>query len=181
LAFDPATNRWNFPANSTLTNVGGASQVNELLAGGLYVDAHSAAYPDGEIRAQVLPEAISLAFGTLSGGQQTPPVSSPGSGIVSVLEDRSTLRFQINARTIGLSNVVSIGVYSGPGPASQSSWLFFLRPDSNGNLVVAGNLSTPGYNAGTWYVNVTTGGYASGEIGGLLPVINHPGAGEWDY
>ena len=173
LVFDAATQRWIVPADTHLTSVGSFAQVNDLLAGAMYIDAHSTAHPDGELRAQILLKTISLAFGSLSGEQEVPPMSSAGRGMVSVLENRETQSFQINARTVGLDNVVSIGVYSKAGPASQTNWLYFLRPDPNGNLLAGGAISTPGYNNGTWYIQVTTAQHLSGEIGGLVPVIDH--------
>lgn len=177
LTFDTATQRWIIPPNATLSTSGNASQVSALLTGGIYIDAHSATYPDGEIRAQVLPSTISLAFGPLSGNQELPPVSSQGSGLVSVMEDRANQIFRINARTVGLNNVISIGVYGVQGPAVQSNWLFFLRPDSSGNMTATGNLTTAGYDAGAWFMNVTTGSYVTGEIGGLLPIIDRSTVG----
>ena len=40
---------WNLPANAMLTT----AQVDDLLAGGLYLNAHSQDYPGGEIRGQL--------------------------------------------------------------------------------------------------------------------------------
>ena len=174
LNFDAATNRWTVPADATLTTSSSASQVNELLRGRLYVDAHSAAHPEGEVRGQLLMDGMSLAFAPLSGDRELPPVSSAGTGIVSVLENRSTQRFEINARVLGLNEVVAIGVYTGPGPATFSNWLYYLRADENGDLILSGDVKAQGYNTGTWFMNVLTAANRSGEIGGYLPVIPPP-------
>lgn len=43
--------RWSVPANTRLTE----AQYTELLAGKMYVNVHSPAHQDGEIRAQIMP------------------------------------------------------------------------------------------------------------------------------
>ena len=46
----PASNRSVTPPNATLTE----AQYNAYKAGNLYVNVHSAKYPNGEVRAQLL-------------------------------------------------------------------------------------------------------------------------------
>jgi hypothetical protein len=173
LTLDPATSRWTVPPNATLTTANFDAQVNKLLSGQLYIDAHSAAYPEGELRGQLLTKAMSLVFGTLTGAKEVPQINSEGSGIVSILEDRAEQTFRIHARTIGLSDIRGIAVQRGPGDVTVSNVLFLLRPDEDGNPAAFGYLFTPGYNEGTWFMNVPTAKHPSGEIGGLLPVIDH--------
>ncbi|MFL6549106.1 MAG: CHRD domain-containing protein [Povalibacter sp.] len=173
LTFDPATDRWTVPPDTTLTTANFDAQVNKLLWGQLYIDAHSAAYPEGELREHLLPQTMSLVFGTLSGTKEVPQINSEASGIVSILEDRTEQTFRINARTIGLSDITGIAVQRGPGDVTISNVLFLLRPDEDGNPAAWGYLFTAGYNEGTWFMNVPTAKHPSGEIGGLLPVIDH--------
>jgi hypothetical protein len=73
LVFDPATQRWIVPADTHLTSVGSFAQVNDLLAGGLYIDAHSAAHPDGELRAQILLRRFHLRSDRCPGSRKYRP------------------------------------------------------------------------------------------------------------
>src|SRR5690606_27483764 len=60
-ASDPA--RWEPQAGSVLS----PEQLGALLAGRLYVNVHSAAYPQGEIRGQIEPDNIDVVITTLDG------------------------------------------------------------------------------------------------------------------
>lgn len=58
------------------------AQVQTLMQRGLYVNIHTHAFPGGELRGQVLPEADAYFSANLFGSQETPPVYSNGSGAV---------------------------------------------------------------------------------------------------
>jgi len=70
---------WVSAPDATLS----VAQLATLAAGGLYFNAHSAAYPGGEIRGQI---GRSVAFARLSGAEEVPPTSSlaTGTGILVV-------------------------------------------------------------------------------------------------
>ena len=69
-----------FPANATLTS----AQVDRLLNGGLYLNAHSAAFPGGEIRGQVLPPGFAVALLSLSGANEAPAVDTSVTGMAGM-------------------------------------------------------------------------------------------------
>lgn len=77
------TNRWNIPANTVLT----AEQRAALDAGNLYFNAHSPAYPNGEIRGQIGREVM---LARLSGMQKNPPTASAGTGLGVIALDPAT-------------------------------------------------------------------------------------------
>lgn len=70
---------WVIPAGSVLTD----AQFASLRAGELYFNAHSAAFPAGEIRGQI---GAKVKTATLNGGHEVPPTATAatGTGFLSV-------------------------------------------------------------------------------------------------
>jgi hypothetical protein len=60
------------PVTATWTGMTPAD-IDELLAGNLYVNVHTAGRPDGEIRGQILPRTVDLVAFTADGAQVVPP------------------------------------------------------------------------------------------------------------
>ena len=76
---EPAAGSGTWTANVILTE----PQFNALLAGNLYFNVHSSAFPNGEIRGQILPQTISLEFVTGAAGRPaaaTTPTGTTGTG-----------------------------------------------------------------------------------------------------
>ena len=72
---ESGTGSGTWTASATLTE----AQFNTLQAGNLYFNVHSAAFPNGEIRGQILPQTISLEF--ITGAAGTSTGSTTGTGI----------------------------------------------------------------------------------------------------
>jgi hypothetical protein len=72
------------------------AQADSLLTGSVYINIHTAANPNGEIRAQVNPSAgVGYVLG-LNGGNSVPPVTTTGRGAgYAVLWTDSTLRYRM--------------------------------------------------------------------------------------
>lgn len=64
-------------------------QVASLLARAMHINIPSSNFPNGELRAQLLPEANAYFIATLSGASQVQPVNTTGNGQV-ILELRET-------------------------------------------------------------------------------------------
>jgi len=83
-------NAFDLPANTTLTT----DQMNKLLAGQFYLNAHSAAYPNGEVRGQVTPDNVLVLFTDMSGRQEIEAVEEGGRGRAALtvnLDSRATV------------------------------------------------------------------------------------------
>jgi hypothetical protein len=68
-----------------------ASDMAELLEGGLYLNIHTAGRPSGEIRGQILPRTVDMVAFTASGSQVVPPNGTPATASCTAdLNDAAT-------------------------------------------------------------------------------------------
>lgn len=153
---------WIVPEGSTLT----ASQVASFKAGNLYVNVHTQANPNGEIRGQV---GRMVFFATLAGSQEVPATGSGATGtgrwvfdpeakVISGSEtvsgmDATVSHFHIAAA--GSTAGVAIGFTGGP-----STWT--LNPTTLTDAQVASLL------AGNFYANAHSLRNPGGEIRGQV-------------
>jgi hypothetical protein len=100
-------------ASVTLT----PAQEIDLLAGNMYANVRSTTFPNGEIRAQLLPTSpfeSHIFTGLAQGLQEVPPVLSPGAGVPVVLLDRITRMVYVTAGFTGLtSNIIASHLHHG--------------------------------------------------------------------
>lgn len=68
---------WQLPEGTIL----GSNEVTALQMANLYIDIHTEANPDGEIRGQILPDGYELLLFNLSSGQEVPRVDSSATGV----------------------------------------------------------------------------------------------------
>lgn len=177
----PAGPTGNAPVLFNLTNTGGttgilsvsvtltAAQETNLLAGNMYANVHSATYPDGEIRAQLLSTSTfetHLFISLAQGSQEVPPVSTPGTALPTVLLDKITRVVYVTAGFSGLiSNITMAHIHGGAA-------------GTNGPVVVPLNISgtTSGTVTGTGTVRAT---FADSMINGLtyfnIHTVTNPG------
>jgi CHRD domain len=177
LNYDSATDRWVVPVGSKLTSDATlpSSQVDRLLTGGLYVDAHSVASPDEQIRRQLTPKNVFVAVGRLSGDQEIPAVSTTARGMVATTLDPSEFFFsggklRIDVHASAVNDATSVGIYSpfssGNGPIYQ------LRADG-----IAGHWSLPRMSDdsdNSWKINILTPAFPQGQLRGAVPYIARP-------
>ncbi|WP_276134585.1 CHRD domain-containing protein [Polluticoccus soli] len=142
-----------------------------LLSGMFYINVHTALYPNGEIRGQLLPEEDKGITTWLQGIQETPPVATSGTGLGSFILSKSMQKLSFHVVVNGLSSAIT-GAHlhrqaSGyPGPIVED-----LTPFINGN-VISGNVDPTLYLssllADSIYINVHTVSNPGGEIRGQL-------------
>ena len=153
-----------------------------LLGGGLYLNVHTAAYPGGEIRGQVL---LSSGWGfhaALDAEQSTEDVTSDGTGTGTFTLTDAGLLFHVTID--GLTGPIANAHFHRAPAGEDGGVVRGILDDFVGNT--ASGLWRPSddepltdelirdLHAGNLYVNVHTEAYTSGEIRGQ--VLARPGA-----
>ena len=158
--------------------------LEDLKAGNIYINIHTDAYPDGEIRGQ-LTKSNDLIFDTwLNGIQQAPPAinSSLGFAVVSISPTLDAISYRVIGT--GLSGDIT-GSHFHNAPLGMSGGVVLdLTGGINGNEI-SGMTSGTDVSAdlvnmllrGETYINVHTAGFAGGEMRGQLFRLARDGYG----
>ena len=170
----------NFTVNSAF--------VTQLLQGNIYTNIHTSAFPAGEIRGQFTLVAGSgpdintnqMFSARLSGGQEVPPVNSPGTGTSSIMLNAAQSSITVNGSFSGLAgNATAFHLHIAPagqaGPRAN---------DANGNPIEFTGLPAAASGAipqqsfavnstfvtpllqGHIYTNIHTSAFPNGELRG---------------
>ncbi len=150
-------------------------QLNAMLAGGVYINLHTAAHPGGEIRGQVYKLAREPYMFDMSGGQEVPPVttSGTGAGIVTIDRDQSNAHYMIVYSNLQ-GNFTASHFHNGK-PGENGGVIFDLTPSFNavgGAYGYWDQNDTPTFNASLLfrenevYANVHSDLFPGGEIRG---------------
>lgn len=164
--------------------------IQAIQSGRTYVNVHTTAFPDGELRGQVGP----AVFGAdLSGAQEASPVATSATGTASVSINPDQTVIQTLLSTPGLLGVTAAHIHLG-AEGEDGPVIFPLVSGSYGSTLIteltAANL-TPQPGAMTFeeaidavltgnaYVNVHTNAHPEGEIRGQIrpsvtPVVTPP-------
>jgi hypothetical protein len=152
--------------NGSLTLAAG--EADTLAAGGWYMNAHTTANPNGEIRGQLLLPGESLYEARLTGAQETPPTTSTatGNGEFMVSVDQGTLRYNVET---GDTNITGAHIHGAPGGQAGSIVVGFTgtTPPWTGTAALTAPQFTELDN-GSWYTNVHTTVNAGGDIRGQI-------------
>lgn len=162
-------NRWDAPANALLT----ADQVDRLLAGALYLNVHSAAFPAGEVRGQLKPQGVQVVHAPMSGAQEVPPVTTSASGIAAVTINTLTNRATIHLNSTGVDDAVMAHIHTGAAGANGPVLIALTKDSVNmghwsaeEQSIAAADLTA--FNGGNWYANIHTPANTGGEIRGQI-------------
>jgi len=153
----------------------GASGLDLLANGSLYVNLATASRPDGALRAQLLPEGVEVYTSRLTHFD----VVSPGQPVDSDATGTSTITWRAANRAFGIAVTTdvldAVAVYLQQGlPGENGPTLYTLVPDAAlpGNWTLPMTALTPeiadALAAESLYVTVVTPRYAQGELRGQL-------------
>ncbi len=159
-----------------------ADQLTDVIAGLTYVNIHTAANPGGEIRGQILPQAVGVPLSaSISAVAEVPvPNAMTGSGFGLFSLEGETLRFSITYSNLS-SSAIAAGIY-GPATTSQTAPVqITLARFPGGAFSTSGRLGgsvavTPAQRdmllGGMAYVSLYTSNNPAGEIRGqVAPVL----------
>jgi hypothetical protein len=172
----PLQNLTNTGASGVWTGLT-ATQLATLEAHGFYVNIHTAAYPGGEIRGQVLVRGTKIA--KLSGANEVPPTSSTtlGFGWFRLSSDQTSVSYAAawSALSAGLT-----GAHIHRAPAGTNGPV--VHPLQNLTATSASGTWSPlvpadvvTLEAEGFYVNIHSSNFPGGEIRRPVALCLHPG------
>ncbi|HCN36749.1 MAG TPA: hypothetical protein DIS94_03435 [Bacteroidetes bacterium] len=150
--------------------------LKEILNGNIYVNIHTSANPNGEIRGQVTLKNGSGVSAMLSGGQEMPSVTTNATGTASLTANATGLQFDITVT--GLSGPITgahfhFGSIKENGPVVKDITMNFTGNTATGTWLVAD--PTPFNDSlrralvnGKIYLNIHTAANPGGEIRGQV-------------
>lgn len=157
---------WTVPSGTVLTE----AQFTSLKANNFYFNAHSAAYPAGEIRGQI---ELRVRFASMAGSQEVPPVTSTatGSGALSL----NTATGEVSG-SLNVSGIAGTAAHIHEAASGVAGSVIIPLTDAGGGLwkVPPGSMLSASqmasFEAGNLYFNVHTAANPGGEIRGQLNI-----------
>ncbi len=153
-----------------------AGQEADLLAGNIYLNVHSTAFPGGEIRGQLTTTTAGqtdLLTARVQGAQQVPPNGSLAVGNARLLLDKTTGMVYLTGSFSGLAaNANAAHIHSGAANTNGgviTSLVF--NAATQGTIHVAAAIAPADQTqmiAGNTYVNIHNATFGGGEIRGQL-------------
>lgn len=138
---------------------------------GAYVNIHTAAHPDGEIRGQLQLDALNNGYGVMNGSQENPPNNSTAKGFgYAALNypDMDTLFY-----LVGFDGLVPTAAHIHNGAAGKNGPVFTALTPSNfpgiyfGQAAISGDMLTAFFKD-ELYFNIHTAANPGGEIRGQI-------------
>ncbi len=160
----PASGIWVSAADAVLTD----AQIAALRAGELYFNAHSVAFPGGEIRGQI---GRNVRFATLNAAQEVPPTPSLATGTGRLVIDPAT---RSASGSITLSGMTATAAHIHLGATGVNGPIIVTLTNAGGAVwtVPANTVLTAdqlrAYKQGDLYFNAHNAAFPAGEIRGQI-------------
>ena len=155
---------WVTAADATMTD----AQITNLKAGGLYFNAHSTAFPGGEIRGQI---GLNVKFASLNAAQEVPTNGSTGTGTGSLVVNPLT---RVASGSITLTGMTATAAHIHLGATGVNGAIIIpLTATSAGVFSVTANTvltadQFKAYKQGNLYYNAHSAAFPGGEIRGQI-------------
>ena len=158
------SNIWVSAAGATMTD----AQIATIKAGGLYFNAHSAAFPGGEIRGQI---ARNVRFANLNAVQEVPTNASTATGVGTLVVDPATRAASGGITLTGMTATMA-HIHLG-APGANGGVIIDLVSAGGGVWNVPANATLTAallkaFKQGNLYFNAHSTAFPGGEIRGQI-------------
>ena len=155
---------WVTAADATLTD----AQITSLKAGGLYFNAHSTAFPGGEIRGQI---GLNVKFASLNATQEVPTNGSTATGTGTLVVNPLT-RVASGSITLTGMTATAAHIHLGATGANGAVIVPLVATGAGVFAVPANTVFTAdqfkAYKQGNLYYNAHSAAFPGGEIRGQI-------------
>jgi len=158
--------------NATIAGAALTSEfISKMITGNYYINVHTAANPNGEIRGQIGLETDFMFAASMDGAQEVPAVTTTaiGYGVFDLYQNPNEIAFKVIVE--GLSGDITLAHLHNGAPGVSGPVVQDLFSFVSGN-VIEGEIDPTAYLsdllAGNIYINVHTAANPNGEIRGQL-------------
>jgi hypothetical protein len=145
-----------------------SEHVAALMQGRLYVIATSAANPNGEVRGQLAPEGVKVAFTALSASPEEAARGASAAGIAATTVDTSTRTLTVHVNTSGLEAGTAGAVSSGGGRLAGLARDGVDPGHFSTELARISAADVESFKAGQWSVSVAAAAAPAGALRGEI-------------
>ncbi len=155
------------------------SSIADLMDGDWYINLHTEAFADGELRAQIVPDTTSIITFALNGNQQVPMNDTDAMGYGYASYDSASTELKLRAVTMGVDDATAAHIHTGKLGSNGDVFVVLEQDDEimtdwvvpEGTTIDSDTLAV--LLDGGHYVNIHTPEFANGEIRGQILTDNY--------
>lgn len=157
-----------------------SSYIQDIRAGNVYINVHTASNPGGEIRAQLVLQSALTFDAAMNGAQEIPAVSTSAQALATANVDFNLQNITVHIIADGLSGPITGCHIHAAGAGSNGAVVYDLTPFVTGNEVLGtvaltGIASLNEMLSGAYYFNIHTAANPGGEIRGQIYKLSREG------